>query len=427
MAAESRRSAVRSLLLLLGIIVLLNGALPRCVAELEPGEIIKADALNAAEVAAAEQQPAAAASAKGKTCDAALSRTARAIVDEHFLSVLPAGFELPDSCPFHPAYDLLSPWEAARLAGVESELDAATGTPGKRRLSGGLWQCASCSKRFATEAHLDGHILAQHVDTAPAGFVCLADYCDVLDCFHRSVQVDALTGQVRVTGAIDSDEGRLSLRSKRLRLANQAIGRGSIGTGLAVRAALEAADAGRTALGNLPRAPVVEDPLARRCSPAAMELAKLRCERTLLECFPFHGSAGAGLDAAAAILNARGAQPSPSGEAVYALHERAHAALCAPLHCTADGAYANAALVVEARAEQARTRLYLILAAVLVTGLVLFYCAVGFLRGELGLRPQTQRGAGGNALNNAHNRGRKPNFVERWLGGYIKRSSNKLI
>jgi hypothetical protein len=427
--ASLRRCRVScSFLLLFVLLMLLRDAslVSRCAAQLEPGEIRAADNSAATPQQQLEQLPEP--SPNGKLCDAELSRKARVIVDELLLSTLPSGFVLPDSCPFHPSYDVLAAWEpsavgttAAASAAALAAAGARPGPPGKTRQSGGVWQCDGCSKRFSSERHLDRHILSRHIDTDPSSFVCLADYCDVLDCYHRSVRIDPLSGQVHQDSSNSHRRGGMGedalSRVAGMRLSNQAGGRG-LGTGLAARMAIEAAKGSAAA-------PVLQDPTARRCSPAAMELVKLRCENALLQCFPFPGSSSAG--AAVNPDTVTAVQPTLSAEEVHSLYEQAHESLCAPLHCTADGSYANAAGVVSARADAARTRLYLVLLSVLLAALVLFYACVVLLRGEFGLRkPTTQRGGGHSALSQAY-KGRTPNGVERWIGGHIKRNANKLI
>lgn len=316
-----------------------------------------------------------------------------------FLSQLPPTYTLPSSCPFHPSLDLLS------------KLDENPGGALKGRLGGGMFRCGTCGKRFQTERFVDEHIQRRHLQEqqeqgADEPFVCLADYCDVLDCFHRGVQLDALTGEVMTEGRAGGLHGSAGGRQRRLQLANEARNRER-------QQARTSADMA-TAAASAPL--VVEHPQARRCSEQSMALARARCASVLQRCFPFHGSDAA--DPAA-----------PSGEDVHMLYERFHTDLCVPLHCTAEGAHANAHAVVATRAAASRARLYWILVALLLVAIAIFYFFAFQLRHEFGWKPRTTAGGGssGSALTRpAHLKARQQNRLAAWLGMQQKRNASKI-
>lgn len=145
-----------------------------------------------------------------------------------------------------------------------------------------------CTKAFYTEAALDKHLHARHPGLVPpSADVCLADYCDVLQC---DVYAAAATGVAT--------------------LASHA-----------------------TAAARLP-------PGARRCDARQLELARHRCESLLRLCLPLHsGSSSAG----------GGGNATREAARHRAAHERLLGSHCGMLTCDhVDAMFAATALSVRA-------------------------------------------------------------------------------
>lgn len=347
-----------------------------------------------------------------------------------FLAELPSSYTLPATCPFLPSLDLLSVFEE--------------GSKQRRGGRGGLWSCLSCGKRFQTENHIDTHIQNFHMQAATEAFVCLADYCDVLDCFHRSVQFDPLTGEVLAAagdgsglgggaggGALYGNPGG---RKKRMEMANQLRDReknkGSEGVDTNAAASTAVAAAATAAAAALTMSlPSTPHPMSHRCSDQSMALAKLRCESVLLQCFPFHG-----VDAASTSSVPAGGAAVPaqmSAEEIHGLYERFHSVFCAGLRCTPEGVHVHAEEIVAVRAAATRSRLWFVLVALVVFALATFYCFAFNMAEEFGWKASTRVGGGGaSSLLKASSKQRPSSFQSRlakWLGWQQKRANSKLM
>ena len=410
------------------------------LAALEPGEIVTdriGDSHPASDLI--EGPP----SAKAVRCDALQSRRARRIIQEMLLDDLPASYTLPDSCPFLPSLDMLARFEE--------------GSRNKRRtIFGGVggqsvWECAHCSKRFQSEDTLNTHLQNFHMAEAGgdgSSLVCLADYCDVLDCFHRSVQVDPITGAVMGEGYGGGAAGTGALygsaasRARRMRLANEArmaekeaAGRLSgplTAAGVPGPAAPASTVAGPSLVRSLQDSATAsgllsaENPLSHRCSHNSMAFAKSRCEAVLLQCFPF-GTAGATATPAQAAASA--------SKLSHDLYVRFHAVFCEPLRCgeASDNsgrlAHANAVELIGRRSSESRGRLWTVLGCVLLVALALFYFFVWNLRSEFGWRPTTRVGGGGaSTLGAAAAKAqRQQSRLAAWLGMQGKKRTGKIM
>jgi len=100
-------------------------------------------------------------------CDEMLSREARAIIRDVVLNaVQDVAYEMPESCLFHPARDLLQPFDAAIMA-YRSK-----------------YRCSICKLTDRDRYSLLDHVVEAHgylIDDH-GGDLCLADYCDMLEC-----------------------------------------------------------------------------------------------------------------------------------------------------------------------------------------------------------------------------------------------------
>jgi hypothetical protein len=101
-------------------------------------------------------------------CDLQRSALARHILSEDLYPEVEhsPGFLYPPQCQLNPALDVL-----------------AVFTPERKRAAAGTHFCKICAKHFQSAWHLDRHFLRAHAALVPTtARVCLADYCDVLDC-----------------------------------------------------------------------------------------------------------------------------------------------------------------------------------------------------------------------------------------------------
>ena len=77
--------------------------------------------------------------------------------------------EMPRDCPFHPDQDMYLDQEKHKAMVRRSHL-----------------KCGYCGKQFRDEHYIDRHMDRRHEDKITEGAsVCLADFCDVLDCTGR--------------------------------------------------------------------------------------------------------------------------------------------------------------------------------------------------------------------------------------------------
>lgn len=118
--------------------------------------------------------------ASAHACDRARSRVARKILDaELYSKVDEKGYHLPQSCPFAKEMDMY----------LDNELH-------KKEARFGNWRCLYCNKVFKSESYLERHIESRHPATIQADGVCLADYCDVLECdVHETLFQPGQTGE----------------------------------------------------------------------------------------------------------------------------------------------------------------------------------------------------------------------------------------
>ena len=66
----------------------------------------------------------------------------------------------------------------------------------KKEARFGNWRCLYCNKVFKSEAYLELHIENRHPGTIKRDGVCLADYCDVLECdLHSTLFQPGRTGE----------------------------------------------------------------------------------------------------------------------------------------------------------------------------------------------------------------------------------------
>jgi hypothetical protein len=279
-----------------------------------------------------------------------------------FLPRLPSSYPLPLTCPFHPNLDLL-------------QLEDAS----KRKLSRTQWKCLTCGRVFASQQHVDEHIQHRHMQHAGANAVCLADFCDVLACKHRSVRYDPITGEQLLSGVTEGGlYGSAASRAAAKRKLSDVGGKGSKRAAedrLAIPGALSAEEQKRR--GSQP----LEHPHADRCNAATMEVARMKCQAIMLQCFSNDEAAAAG---------------GLSSAAVHALYEQFRADICDGLRCTPDGEYANAGLLAAQRSAESRSRLSTIGGFLLLFVLATFYCLVYSMRHEFGwTRAMPWGGAGG--------------------------------
>mmetsp|Transcript_11142 Transcript_11142/g.35439 ORF Transcript_11142/g.35439 Transcript_11142/m.35439 type:complete len:270 (-) Transcript_11142:56-865(-) len=111
------------------------------------------------------------------SCNREKSRLVRHLVEERIFPVASAlSLEFSDDCPFHPGHDAFRDHEEH-----------------KTEVRGSLWKCEYCRKAFRTEGYLDRHMERRHMDRVPTvAPVCLADYCDALDCRNDRAQLTML-------------------------------------------------------------------------------------------------------------------------------------------------------------------------------------------------------------------------------------------
>ena len=101
-------------------------------------------------------------------CSRERSRHARAVLDEFFFPVVldKNRFALPPNCPFDRAKDMYLEHERHKEVVRRTQ-----------------WKSTYSDKVFRSEYYVDKHMDNRHMDKIPPGAdVCLADYCDVLQC-----------------------------------------------------------------------------------------------------------------------------------------------------------------------------------------------------------------------------------------------------
>jgi hypothetical protein len=84
----------------------------------------------------------------GQHCSREDSRVLNKYFSNHIYTELKVDpEELPQNCPFHPAYNIFRSQEAKKTKVSRSE-----------------WKCGFCGKRFKSEFYLDRHMTNKHVD-----------------------------------------------------------------------------------------------------------------------------------------------------------------------------------------------------------------------------------------------------------------------
>eukprot|EP00808_Paulinella_micropora_P019866 g494.t1 len=108
---------------------------------------------------------------KSAVCDRRQSRQARDIIQRKvILEASSAGYQLPSDCPWAPERDMLKQQEDF-----------------KEKITQREWNCKQCGKTFTSEDWLDAHLDRKHMQDIPATRdICLADYCDILQCADSS-------------------------------------------------------------------------------------------------------------------------------------------------------------------------------------------------------------------------------------------------
>ena len=103
------------------------------------------------------------------TCSRERSRAARTVLNEFFYPVADgARYALDLGCPFSHARDLFYEHETHKEPVRHSKL---------------YWRSLYSGKVFKSEYYVDKHMERRHGDKIPStADVCLADYCDVLQC-----------------------------------------------------------------------------------------------------------------------------------------------------------------------------------------------------------------------------------------------------
>ena len=116
----------------------------------------------------------------GHSCDRARSRVARKFLDtELYPRLQELDFQLPRGCPFSKDVDMY----------LDNELH-------KKEARFNNWRCLYCNKVFKTEHYVEQHFETRHPGTILTDGVCLADYCDVLECdLHESLFEPGKTGE----------------------------------------------------------------------------------------------------------------------------------------------------------------------------------------------------------------------------------------
>uniref|UniRef100_A0A7S0AAX7 C2H2-type domain-containing protein n=1 Tax=Pyrodinium bahamense TaxID=73915 RepID=A0A7S0AAX7_9DINO len=104
-------------------------------------------------------------------CSRSVARSVRKQLEKEILRpAARAGLESwPQSCPLDPARDLYAQHEQQKH---------------RKRGGSSLWTCGICGKAFRSEHYLDLHLERKHMNSTPAGGVCLADYCEIFEVCH---------------------------------------------------------------------------------------------------------------------------------------------------------------------------------------------------------------------------------------------------
>jgi len=277
-------------------------------------------------------------------------------------------------------------------------------------LSSVAWVCLheECGRKmFRDFPSLDQHLQRFHLsEPSYSRDVCLADYCDVLDCKHRGK--DDPTMLMSMHSAVGS------------RAAYARVSRG------------ERASAASATAASLSHAvsfdhPALDSDSSAPCSSTSMERARLKCENILLQCFPMQSG---GLSQAGGSLS--------SAEA-HALYERFHADLCESLHCTPHGTHVNADILHTHRTSKSMSTLAFVFFIILLLCLAAFYIIAFLLRGEFGWGRQLTMTASTTTTSHAHtsntlthasrSKERQQSRLASWLGiqEYKKRTAGKLM
>ena len=336
-----------------------------------------------------------------------------------FLSRLPPEFILPITCPFHPYLDMMLQAEKLKqqLPATGEDVNATStnrpATVSKQRIgssqqasSSHYWKCLTCGRVFVDQTSIDHHIQRHHMLHVESNAVCLADLCDVLDCRHRTIQFDPLTGEVLLDGLTEGGiYGSSSSQAKRLAAARKASQLKKSGIDHTETRTIASASVASPA--SAPTVPV--HPHSDRCDPHAQELARARCNSILLTCLPFVGTHAYGL---------------PS-QRVHELYNQFQKELCEPLKCTEDGQHANVVQIAHARQIESSTRLYTLFFVLILFALFIFYFLVFSLRSEFGWRSH-QPGASSSLLaaDRHSTRGSIFTRLQRWWNGQQKRRTS---
>jgi hypothetical protein len=101
------------------------------------------------------------------SCPSQEAKEARKRLDDSLFKVINYwGYDIPTKCPLYKVNDLMKKMDQH-----------------KKRYRANKWQCKLCDKSFLSQEYLDNHLMNKHPDiVSPEGAVCLADYCDILQC-----------------------------------------------------------------------------------------------------------------------------------------------------------------------------------------------------------------------------------------------------
>lgn len=128
-------------------------------------------------------------------CSRERSRHARGVLEEFFFPVVVEKnkFALPPNCPFDRTKDMY----------LEHERHKAM----VRRTQ---WKSLYSDKVFRSEYYVDKHMDNRHMDKIPPGAdVCLADYCEVLQCDeHQAYKHPDARRRLGMGGGVGRDHGR---------------------------------------------------------------------------------------------------------------------------------------------------------------------------------------------------------------------------
>lgn len=183
MVAAGRHVAVVAAVILLHLVPL--GHRPRAV-------------VDAAATAEPSTPPTRASPHLHPACSRERSRHARAVLDEFFHAVVDKNaFALPPKCPFDRSKDMYLEHERHKEVVRRTQ-----------------WKSLYSDKVFRSEYYVDKHLDNRHMDKIPPGAdVCLADYCDVLQCDHyqayKHPEARRKTGPGLDHGGGQCDDGKL--------------------------------------------------------------------------------------------------------------------------------------------------------------------------------------------------------------------------